>query len=490
MQQNNLVYASPESLGIPSQAILDFLDELRDLRLAIHSVLLLRHGKVAAEGYCPPFDENRKHRMYSVSKSFTSVAIGRLIGEGKLSLDDKVADIFPEYLPANPSPYILEAKVRHLLMMSSFNETNSYDWDTPDFVRSFFDNDYPKHKPGMVFHYDTASTVTLCGIVEKLSGQSFLEYMRPLFDELGISEDVRCVETPEGRCWTGSGILCTPRDLARFGLLCLNRGAWNGKQLVSREYMEAATSWQIDTTVAQGDLGGPLGYGYQFWMLREGGFACLGMGSQFAYMMPKYDTVMIITADNQAINGADDAIRHAHYRLLHKLKDEALPEDSSLQKTLQERLHSLSLPLPVGKSASPLAKDFSGVTYQFEENLFGFQWMRVDISDERCVLTYENRTGQHTLPLHMDGYKPFIFPEKYFGKRIGTADTSYPSLSAGAWSKENSLLGIVYAVGDYMGTLKMQLSFTKEHLTVFMTKAAEWFFDDYRGYLVGHAVKK
>ena len=273
MQSTLLEHAAPESLGIPSRAIIGFLDELAALCFPMHSILLARHGKLAAEGYCPPFDAGRRHRMYSVSKSFTSVAVGLLIGEGKLHLDDRAADFFPEYLPDHPHPYILEATIRHLLMMATFNEVSAYNFQTPNFVRAFFDNRFAKHKPGTVFRYDTAATNTLCAIVEKLTGKRMVEYMRPLFDEIGVSKDICSLETPEGGSWTGSGILATPRDLMRFGLLCLNRGAWDGRQLVSREYMTAATSWQIDTTVARNNQGPSDGYGYQFWMLGDGGFA-------------------------------------------------------------------------------------------------------------------------------------------------------------------------------------------------------------------------
>ncbi len=486
--ENSLLCASPESLGIPSQAIAEFLDEMRALSFPIHSFLLLRHGKVAAEGYCPPFDPGRKHRMYSVSKSFTSVAIGMLVTEGKLSLDDKVADFFPEYIPENPSPYLLEATVRHLLTMATFNETTAYDFQSPDFVRAFFDNPNPKHKPGAVFHYDTAATVTLCGIVEKLSRKPMLSYMRPLLDEIGFSKDAFCVKTPEGRSWTGSGILCTPRDLARFGLLCLRRGAWGGKQLVSRAYMEEATTYQIDTTVSHSGLG-PGGYGYQFWMLKDGGFACCGMGSQFAFMMPKYDTVTVVTADTQALNNADDVIREAHYRMLGALREEPLPEDAKARGGLSARLEALTLPLPCGSRTTALASKISGVRYDFEQNLFGFKWMRVDVAQDACTLTYEKRTGVHSLKLYMGAYGDLIFPDAYFGRQIGVADTRYRCVSAGAWERENTLLGRIYAVDDYLGTLKMQLTFVGEDLTVFMTKNAEAFFDDYRGYLAGHAAK-
>ena len=160
------------------------------------------------------------------------------------------------------------------------------------------------------------------------------------------------------------------------------------------------------------------------------------MGSQFAFMMPKYDTVMVITADTQVINNADNAIRDAHYRLLEKMSEKALPEDPELQAELSKRSKAITLPLPIGKKTTALASSISGVIYEFEENLFGFKWMRVDIGEDVCTLTYEKRTGVHALKLHMGKYGPLLFPDKYSGKRICTRDTNYRCVSAGSWERE------------------------------------------------------
>ncbi len=487
MQGNNLVFASPESLGIPSGAIHAFLQTLEALRHPMHSFLLLRHGKVAAEGYWPPFDENRRHRMYSVSKSFTSVAVGMLIDEGKLKLTDRVADIFPEYVPENAHRYTLEATVEDLLRMATCNEGTSYTSKDPNFVESFFTDKNPKHKPGAFFHYDTAGTTVLCGAVEKLAGMPILGYMRPVLNAIGISKDIDCILAPEGGSWTGSGVLCTPRDLARFAMLCMNQGAWEGKQLVSKAYMQAATSKQIDNSVARSASGVANGYGYQFWMLRDGGFGCFGMGNQFAFCMPKYDAILVTTADTQAVSGAEDELLAAFYALLGKMSDFALPEDTLAQAILHKHIAALALPLPCGAKTTARAFEFSGKTYDFEENLYGFRWMRVEITDDICTLHYENPTGVHTLRLGMGRYEAQLFPELYYGKKIGTRDRHYQTIAAGAWAADDALVGTLYAVDDYLGTLKMQLTFYQDELCVFMTKAAEDFFNEYRGYLAGHA---
>ena len=348
---NQFEYASPESLGIPSAAVAAFLREMEECRFPLHSYILMRHGKIAAEGYVAPFTADRKHRMYSVSKSFTSVAVGMLITEGRLSLDDRVADFFPEYLPDHPSPYTLRATVRDLLRMATPNEDNSYKWGDTDFVATFFNNPKDKHEPGTIFHYDTAGTTTLCGLVEKITGMPILDYMRPLLDALGISGDIWCIQTPEGRSWTGSGIMCTSRDLLRFGLFCLQKGQWNGRQWVDRQYMEEATSKQIDINTAHSGYVKD-GYGYQFWMVREGGFACSGMGGQYAFMMPKEDVVMVTTADTQGIDNAEDATKRAFYRLLDSMTEKPLPEDEAGERLLREAVPK-TLPGPVAKPSIP-----------------------------------------------------------------------------------------------------------------------------------------
>ena len=489
MSENNLVYSTPEALGIPSQAILGFLEDMKSYKIPLHSYLVLRHGKVAAEGYCAPFDADTKHRMYSISKSFTSVAIGMLITEGRLSVNDKVAEIFPEYIPENPSPYILKATVRDCLMMAVFNETGCYDWDTPDWVKCFFDNDTYKQMPGTVFHYDTNATVVLAGIVEKLTGKKVLEYMRPLLDELGISKDIWCVKSPDERSWTGSGILCTPRDLARFGLFCLKRGEWNGKQLVDREYMMQATTKQIGNFVAHSGIR-TSGYGYQFWMQPEGGFSCSGMGSQYALMYPEQDLVVITTADAQGLNNAEDFIRESFLKnILHGCQPEALPEDPEAQQKLAE-VSVLKLPKMEGELSSPWVEKVSGKTFTFDDNRWGFKWMKLDFDAEKVTLTYEKHGQVDSFPLYLGEYGPeFLFPEKAAGKRIDILDTNYTCVSQCAWDMEHTLVGNVFSVDNYLGSIKIQFTFVEDTMTIFATRWAENFFNDWRGYLAGHLAK-
>ena len=486
-RENNLSYATPESQGISSESINAFLDNLEQKRLVMHSFMMIRHGKVIAEGYWDFFDENKKNRMYSISKSFTSVAIGMMIDEKKISLNDKVVDFFPEYMPENPHKHMLEATIRDLLMMSSYAYCLDYGRGS-DWVELYFKDNGMKHKPGTVFSYDTGATVVLCAIIEKLSGKPMLEYMKPVLDEIGISEDITCIKSPCGRSWTGSGILCTTRDLARFAVLCMNKGEWNGKQLVSREYMEAATSKQIDNSI-ETTIEFQYGYGYQFWRLRNNGFACYGMGGQFALCMPDQDLILITTADTQAITDGTEHIVDIFHRFVNSINkdDRVMPENKEAQDVLQKRITALKLPLPQGCKKTEKAKSYSGKRYIMEKNPMELKWVSMDITSEKCVLYYENNAGEHTITFGMGEYNRQKFPEKYHGIQIGKKDKNYDTIASGAWSDENTFLGIVYAIDDYLGTIKMQFTFSEDNLCVYMIKVAEFFFDNYQGFATGHA---
>jgi CubicO group peptidase (beta-lactamase class C family) len=488
MKNNNLIYTTPESVGISSSAIEAFVQTLVDKRLCMHGFMLLRHGKVAAEGYWPPFGADMLHRIYSVSKSFTGLAVGMMIDEGKLSLDSRPADIFAEYLPSDPHPFLLEATVRDLLVMATYNPGSSYNFNDSDFTETFFTIQKEKHKPGQIFNYDTAATTVLCAIVEKLVGKPMLEYMRPVLDEIGFSKDAWCVQTPEGRSWTGSGILCTMRDLARVGLLCIGIGEYNGKQLISREYMRAATSKQIETAVVEGSAEMSYGYGYQIWMMRDGGFAMNGMGGQHVLCMPKYGTILVTTADIQGHMGESDVIFSAYNALLETVVSEPLPENPQATASLNNLLSNLTIPLPTGSETSSVSAQISGRTYVLEQNNARIKWLRFTFEPQICRLQYENASGENELVFGMCKYEHQLFPEKYFGKRIGVRDTNYKCIAAAAWASDSTLTAILYAVDDYLGSIKFKFAFEGDEVCGHMTKAAERFFEEYQGFVAGKIV--
>lgn len=196
-EKKPLLHIRPEEAGIEPSAILRFLDRLEAREICMHSFLILRGGRIAAEGYWAPYTKERLHRIYSASKSLVSVAVGLLEAEGRLSLDDTAASFFPEYVPAGGAhPFVMHATVRDLLRMRSPFEEPPYDRHPDlDWMHAFFLAE-GTHMPGTVFSYDSSATVTLTALAEKCSGMPFIEYLRPrVLDPIGFSENAYCAPT-------------------------------------------------------------------------------------------------------------------------------------------------------------------------------------------------------------------------------------------------------------------------------------------------------
>lgn len=497
MEKHPWTQTSPESVGLPSAAVASFLRKLAEEGLCMHSVLMIRHGQLAAEAYWKPFDEDTRHRMYSVSKSFVSIAIGILIGEGKLSLDDRVDRFFPDKIPPDCHPWILQTTIRDLLMMSAPHRVNTYSDRDPDWADTFFQTE-PNHQPGRIFSYNTAATVMLLIILRRITGVEFIDYLRPrLFELAGFSEDITCIETPCGHAWGGSGVLCTPRDLARLALICLNGGRFQGKQLVPEDYVKAATSRQIDNSVENGDAEMQFGYGYQFWRTRHQGFACVGMGGQLAICLPEQDFILVTTADVQAMSGGLSTIYRALWtEIFPHLTGgtsvaAALPENPDAQADLQKLISGLSLLTVQGRTTSTISSRISGKKYRLAENEMGIREVAFtfDQAAGSGEMAYENATGRHKLRFGFGHQERQLFPEThYYGRKIGVAlGRGYECHASAAWAMERSLLITCYLTDDYFGTLKINAAFDEQGktMTLLMRKAAEWFLDTYDGFADG-----
>ncbi|TLS51814.1 serine hydrolase [Paenibacillus antri] len=476
--------AVPESLGISSSAILRFIERIEREGINMHGFLVLRKGRIAAEGYWAPFSRDRMHRMYSISKSFVSLAIGLLVDEGKLRLEDRVAAFFEDKVPDHLHPYVAQTTVRDLLMMAGPHSAVSYSRQDRDFADTFFRKE-PSHPPGSVFFYDTAGTVVLTTIVERISGVPFLTYMRDkLLDPVGFSKEAWCIRTPEGTSWGGSGVMCTLRDTAKLAYVCMNDGRWNGKQLISEAYIREATSKQIDNS-----LSGDIGYGYQIWCEEDRGFSFRGMGSQFAIVYPDRELVFACTSDTQMMGHiAPILIRNAlREELLANLHDGPLPADDAARKALERKIDSLHIIPQQGGLTSSYAEKINGKWYRLHENPMNISRLRFTFEGDEGRWEYENESGLHRLDFGIGKQKEGTFPEtKYFGERIGTAKgEGYTCLVSGAWVEEHKLNLLVYITDDYLGTAKMTFSFIDDKISVHMLKAAEWFLDEYSGFAGG-----
>ena len=483
----NMPTAAPETVGIPSAAIQKFLTRLENRGVAMHDALIMRHDTLVSETYWKPFDQKRFHRMFSTTKSFTSAAIGILIGDGKLQLNDRISDYFTDLLPGDLHPWTRQATIRDLLRMATSIDITSHDDTTPDWAASFFH--YPvSHIPGQIFRYDTSASSTLSILVERLSGMKMTEFLRErLFIPAGMSEDIRCILTNCGHDWGGSGLLCTPRDLMRFAQVCMRKGSWDGRQLIPEWYMTEATQKQIDNSMPNSVCDKKQGYGYQFWCLRRGAFATCGMGRQDAYCLPEKDLIVVLNADAQPIADAADSIYEAYWEMVDSMSDQPLAPNPAAELSLRAHSDSLALLCAKGATHSPTADRVSGLRYALSPNHLGFKNLSFTFKGNEGQLSYENATGAHTLGFGFGRQVMQPFPEThYYGEQIGTpAGRGYDCFTSAAWCSENTLSLECRVVDIHVGTLYMQFAFTENTVTLYAIKYAEWFFQDYTGFASG-----
>jgi CubicO group peptidase (beta-lactamase class C family) len=341
----SLPRSTPEAEGISSSGIQAFITAVdRDeSRYAVHSFMLLRHGKVVAEGWWKPHSAAESHVLHSLSKSFTSTAIGLAAAEGRLGIDDPVLKFFPDEAPPSPSANLRAMRVRDLLTMTCGHETEPKLDGTSSWVKIFLAHPVP-HAPGTHFLYNSAGVYMLSAIVQKVTGQTVLDYLRPrIFEPLGISHPI-WEASPEGITMGATGLRLRTEEIAEFGQLYLQKGRWNGIQLIPSSWAEAATSKEVPNDEGTGARHVPnsrQGYGFNFWMTTHEGYRAAGSGGQYCLVFPKLDTVIVTTADSRAM---DSLLTLIVDKLLPAIKLGPLPVDVAGLDQLRQTLSSLAIP--------------------------------------------------------------------------------------------------------------------------------------------------
>jgi CubicO group peptidase (beta-lactamase class C family) len=297
MTETFLPRTSTVDEGIEARAVDAFLSAADAADAGLHSFMVVRHGNVAAEGWWAPYTPEREHMMFSISKSFTSTAIGLAQDDGLLSVDEPILAFFPGQASRAARKAASEVRVHDLLTMSTGHQTDTFPimkaLPDSDWVRVFFDVPFT-FPPGSHFLYNTGATYVLSAALAARTGQTVGEYLRPrLFDPLGIP--VRPWATsPAGIPLGGTGLRATTEDIAKLGQLYLQRGVWKGRRLLSETWVDASTSKQVDNSSTAPDWA--QGYGYQFWRSRHSSYRADGAFGQFAFVLPELDTVVAITA--------------------------------------------------------------------------------------------------------------------------------------------------------------------------------------------------
>jgi CubicO group peptidase (beta-lactamase class C family) len=437
---HDLPRTSPERQGMASSVILHFVDALESQIHEIHSFMLLRHGSVIAEGWWSPYGHNHPHFLFSLSKSFTSTAVGLAVTEGRFSIDDPVLTFFPEDTPAEVSDGLMAMCVRHLLSMSTGQavDTWSYMVGRPDgnWINGFLDVPV-LHAPGTHFVYNTGATYMLSAIVQKTTGMKLVDYLEPrLFEALGI-QNATWQESPQGITAGGIGLSLKTEDVARFGQLYLQKGSWQGRQILPATWVNEATSSQISKSSGM-QIEWTQGYGYQFWRCRHGAYRGDGVFGQYCIVMPEQDAVLAITSGldifdmQQPLNLVWDI-------LLPAMRSDSLPDDTATHEILAERLSTLAMQVVQGQSSSPVASQVSGRTYAVDRNALNIETMTLDFTESGCTVRVITPAGEETIAC---GYGTWLLGETSLFSQPLLFDRT-PTAASGAWTADSIFTMVV-----------------------------------------------
>ena len=399
---------SPESVGIDSGAVIRLLDAFSENPKAeLQALMIVRHGKLAVAGLAAPYREEDKGLVYSVSKSFTSTAIGIAVSEGLLTVEDQVISYFPEYLPEEISDNLAAMRVKDLLTM-----TTGHDEDTlPLLIKhrgaednwiSVFFRTPVLHKPGTHFLYNSGATYLLAAILQKVSGQGMIDYLTPrLFEPLGI-EGARWDVSAHGIVSGGWGLSVGAADMMKLGMLYLQHGVYNGKRILPEEWVTAATKKQVDNHDWNPDAGPDWlqGYGYQFWGCVPGFYRADGAFGQYIIVIDKLDTVIVVKSESDDMQSELTAIWE---ELLPGI-GEVLPENEASCREMERRLASLSLPM---QEESGPDRPFR-TTAKLMENPFGITDVAVEVRDGVCHIGYHIKDIAFTMEA---GYQSYLYNE-------------------------------------------------------------------------------
>ncbi len=488
--------ATPESKGISSLHILQFLDDLERKHIPMHSFLLFKEDRILAEGYYSPYKKETLHRMFSISKSFTSIAVGILEAEGKLSLSDPIVKYFPDKVPKNVHPWIAELTIENMLLMRTCHASTTYKGCKSDWVGSFFTTP-PTHKSGTVFHYDTSSAHVLCALVERLSGMNMLDFLKDRLSELEFSKESYMITDPDRVSMGGSGLVATSTDILKFGYLLLKEGNINKRQLVPASYIKRAVSCLTETAVTAPLPSEACGYGYMIWQNEKGGYVLYGMGGQLVVIFPDEQLILVTTADTQGISGGNQLIYDAFYREIYEplRRKKDFSVSSGTASVLQKRLQTLAIsPLfcfvdqKEWHLLAETAKKIHNKTYRIvdpcreaDENVgnvsvfnnFTFLFNKKDEGELR--FTFQN-TPYH-LSFGFGKLTEGIFP---------VYNLSYAS--SGVWLDEHTLYIRFHIIDKYTGSVHMQFYFGEQDLTVYMKKVEESCFAEFNGHFYGKMI--
>src|SRR5215469_3577599 len=339
--------SAPCAERVDANGVMALLDRLDERSVECHSLMVVRHGRVVAEGWWAPYSRDRPHLLYSLTKSFISIAVGLAVADGLLGLDDRDVDVLDDHVPARASPQARQLSVHHLLTMTTGHRADAlaeaWALEPADLVKGFLR--VPAQDPAGTRHaYNNPTSFVLARMGERVTGRSVPDLLDDrLFGPMGV-ELAEWDRVANGATFGFHGLHLTTEAVAAFGELLLRLGRWRGRRLVARDWVELATRRHVETV--QSDDGWRTadwlhGYGYHFWMSRHGYRADGAMG-QYCLVIPEHDLIVAITAATTELQAPLDAVWDC---LLPGTGDAGSPRDD---RVLAERMRRLSLPRVTG----------------------------------------------------------------------------------------------------------------------------------------------
>jgi len=438
--------STPEGQGISSEGVLSFIETADQQLDSLNSFMLVRHGHVVSEGWWAPYHPEARHSLFSLSKSFTSTAVGIAIAEGKLSLHDEVLKAFPDDAPAEPSANLKSMRLFDLLRMNTGHQSEPPRPLDQSWTKAFLAHPVP-FKPGTHFQYNTPATYMCSAMLQKATGETLLDYLRPrLFEPLGIANPT-WETSPQGISTGGYGLSIRTEDIASFGQLYLQKGLWQGKQLVREDWIEAATARQTSNgSDPKSDW--DQGYGYQFWRCRHGAYRGDGAFGQYCIVLPEQDAVIAITS---SLNDMQAVLNVVWDKLLPAFHSGKLAENTEIRSRLEGRLKGLSLRLVAGSGAPA---DVFGKAYVFPANERKLESLTLErAGDDRNTATLKLRIdgAEHRVELGRNRWQN--------GKTAWGRLPAQPVAASGAWTTDGELTArLCFYETPYTNTVKLKFS--------------------------------
>jgi len=452
---HNLPHSTPEAEGVSSAQIVKFLNAMSSGTHEMHSFIMLRHGKVIAQTWWSPYDSALQHTEYSVSKTFTSTAIGFAVQEKILSVDDRVVHFFPDKLPTEVSNKLYNLKIRHLLSMSVGHQ------EDPTFRISLQEDDWAKaflatpltYEPGEKFVYNSMATYMLAAIVERATGKKLLDYLTPrLLTPLGIRQ-ADWESDPMGTTVGGWGLRVKTMDLAKLGQLYLMNGKWGEKQVLSPDWVAEASRAHIyqdygDKKFLRDSSDWHQGYGYQMWRSRHG-YRADGAFGQYILILPGEDVVIAINSETSDMQ--------AELNMIWKYLLPAI--DASGDKPVAIPLYKAHRAPTGGKSA--LEKSLAGKKMIFDANDKRMESVRIMFNKDKCTLTLQEGGQQYELVFGKNNWLngettrkgPYLIPA-----RNNRAGMRFRVAGSYRWANAKTLeLTLKYLEGTHTEVFRMEV---------------------------------